>query len=136
MNVNLKKLIEIRNLDKKELSKVLFPKSKHPMSALSRMASGKSSMNEEQLYRLSMFTGLSIDALYYDSMQWKQTAQNGLLRFTLDDYSAIYSPQTGITKIYHLESLLATHVLSSPNQPLSDYLTEINRIVINKSVKS
>lgn len=136
MNVNLRKLIEVRNLDKKELAQVLFPRIKYPAAALSRVISGRAKMHETQLYRLSMFTGLSIDALYYDSMQWKQTAQNGLLRFTLDDYSAIYSPETGITKIYHLESLMATHVLSSPNQPLSDYLTEINRIVINKSVKS
>jgi hypothetical protein len=136
MNIDLKKLIDSRNLDKKELAKVLFPKAKHPAPALARILSGKAQMQEAQIYRLSMLSGLSIDALYYESLNWKQTVKNGLIRFTLDNYSAIYSPETGITKIYHLESLLATHVLSSPNQPLSDYLTEINRIVINKSVKS
>jgi hypothetical protein len=136
MNIDLRTLIQARNLDKKELAKVLFPKAKHPAMALARLLSGRAKMNEQQIYRLSMFSGLSIDALYYESLHWKQVAHNGLIRFTLDDYSAIYSPTMGITKIYHLESLLATHVLSSPNQPLSDYLTEINRIVINKSVKS
>lgn len=136
MNIDLKKLIDSRNLDKKELAKVLFPKAKHPAPALARILAGKAQMQEAQIYRLSMLSGLSIDALYYESLNWKQTVKNGLIRFTLDNYSAIYSPETGITKIYHLESLLATHVLSSPNQPLSDYLTEINRIVINKSVKS
>lgn len=136
MNIDVKKLITVRKLDKKELSKVLYPKAKHPSPALSRLLSGKSKLSEEQIYRLAMFTGLSIDALYYDSMQWSMKSSDSLIRFTLDNYSAIYSPQTGITKIYHLESLLATHVISTPNQPLSDYLTEINRIVINKSVKS
>lgn len=136
MNIDVKKLITVRKLDKKQLSVVLYPKAKHPSLALGRLIKGKSKLSEEQIYRLAMFTGLSIDALYYDSMQWSMKSSDSLIRFTLDNYSAIYSPQTGITKIYHLESLLATHVISTPNQPLSDYLTEINRIVINKSVKS
>ena len=136
MNIDLKKLIEVRKLDKKQLAKVLFPKAKHPTPALTRVLIGKSKLSEEQIYRLAMFSDLSIDALYFESMQWTMKSSDSIIRFTLDSYSAIYSPQTGITKIFHLETLLATHVMSAPNQPLSDYLTEKNRIVINKSVKS
>ena len=136
MKIDLKKLIEVRKLDKKELAKVLYPKSKHSALALSRLLRDANKLSEEQIYRLSMFTGLSIDALYTDQMQWTMKSSDSWIRFTMDNFTAIYSPQTGVTKVYHLESLLATHVLSAPNQPLSEYLAEINRIVINKSVKS
>lgn len=135
MRINLKKLIHSRGIDKSHLAQVLYPDHKHPSMALTRLIAGRSKLQEEQIFRLSMFTGLSVDALYSESMHWKRTEQAGLIRFSLDNYSAIYSPATGITKIYHLDSLLATHVLSKTNQPLGEYLSEINQIVINKSIQ-
>lgn len=135
MNINLRKLIQDRKLNRSHLAQVLFPTNKHPNVALTRLLAGRSKLVEDQIFRLAMFTGLSVDALYAESLHWKHTAQNGLVRFTMDEYSAVYSPTTGITKVYHLESLLATHIISKPNQPLQDYLTEINQIVINKQVK-
>jgi hypothetical protein len=128
--------METRNLDKSHLADLLFPKHRHPGIAFSRLINGRSKLDEKQIFRLAMFCNLSIDQLYEESMNWKMTSREGLVRFTLDNFSAIYSPVTGITKIYHLESLLATHVLSKPNQPLSEYLAEINNLVINKSIKS
>jgi hypothetical protein len=136
MKIDLKKLIENRALNRPSLAKVLYPKAQHPSIALTRLINGRSRLSEEQIYRLSIFTGLSVDALYQDALYWKQASQSGLVRFTCDNFSAVYSPQTGITKVYELDSLLATHILSKPNQPLSEYLSEINQIVINKSLKS
>ena len=135
MNINLRQLIKDRKLDRAQLSVALFPTSKHPAMALTRLLSGRSKLSEQQIFRLAIHTGLTTDALYEQSHQWKQVSQGGLLRFIRDNYIAVYSPATGITKVYHLETLLATHILSAPNQPLSEYLSEINRIVINKSIK-
>ena len=135
MNINLRKLMYDRKLDRNHVAQVLFPTNKHPNVALTRLLAGRSKLVEDQIFRLAMFTGLTTDQLYQESLHWKHTAQNGLVRFTMDEYAAIYSPATGITKIYHLESLLATHTISKTNQPLQEYLTEINQIVINKQVK-
>lgn len=135
MNINLRKLMNDLKLDRNHLAQILFPTNKHPNVALTRLLAGRSKLVEDQIFRLAMFTGLTVDALYAESLHWKHTAQNGLVRFTMDTYSAIYSPATGITKVYHMDSLLATHVISKSNQPLQEYLTEINQIVINKSVK-
>jgi len=135
MRINLKKLIEDRDLDRAQLAKVLFPDNLHPSVALTRCLSESTALKEEQIFRLSMFTNLSIDALYEESIQWKNRAQGGLVRFTRDEYTAVFSPETGITKIYHLESLMATHTISRGLTPLSEYLEEINNVIINKSIK-
>lgn len=135
MHIDLHKLIEDRKLNRSHLSQVLFPTHKHPAMALTRLLSKRTSLDEEQVFRLSMFTGLTVDALYRDSLHWKRSHTGGLVRFSRDKYSAVYSPTTGITKVYHLEKLLATHILSKPNQPLDVYLSEIDEIVINKSIK-
>lgn len=136
MRINLKKLIQDRNLDKSTLAKVLFPANKHPSMALSRLMTNNMQLNEQQIYRLSIFAELSIDALFLDSHNWKHEVQNDLVRFTRDRYSAVYSPYTGITKIYHLDSLIATHTISQPTQSLASYLDDISKVVINNSIKS
>lgn len=134
MRIDLKRLIADRDLDKVELAKVLFPGNLHPSSALARVLQGRARLKEEQIYRLSIYTGLSIDSLYADLLYWKTQQQNDVVRFSRDSYTAIYSPATGITKIYHLENLLATQVLGAPNQLLSEYFQQIDEIIINKSV--
>lgn len=136
MRINLHKLMVDRKIDRKDLAAVLFPGHKYSAVALTRLLSGRSKLGEEQIYRLSIFTGLSIDALYADTMQWKQTSDAGFIRFTMDQFRAVYAPANGVTKIYHLEKLLATHILSKPNQPLSDYLREITDIVVSKSINN
>ena len=134
-NINLSQLIEDRNLDKAELAKVLFPKNLHSSHALTRALARGTSLKEEQVYRLSMFTGLSMESLYAGSLHWKMQAKDGLIRFTRDEFTAVYSAQTGLTKVYHLNSLLATHTLSKLNQPLDEYLQEISNIITQKSVR-
>jgi hypothetical protein len=136
MKINIKKLIEERNLDRASLAVALFPTAKHPAIALTRLVANRSRLNDEQIYRLSIFCDLSIEQMYEQSLYWKQHSNGGLVRFTMDNWSAILNPATGITKVYMLESLVTTHVLSAMNQPLSTYLSELNQIVINKQVKS
>jgi hypothetical protein len=135
MKIQLSKLIKERNLDRNQLAPVLFPTAKHPRMSVTRLLSGKSKLTEEQIYRLSIFTGLSIDALYEQTLCWKQHTHKGLVRFTTDSYSAIYSPSTGITKVYHLSSLIATHTISSPHQTIEQYLSALNDIIVSKQVQ-
>lgn len=133
--INLAQLIQDRDLDRKQLAKVLFPKNLHPSQALTRVLANRTSLREEQVYRLSIFTGLSMEALYAGTLHWKMEAKEGLIRFTRDEYVAVYSATTGVTKIYRLDSLLATHTISKLNQPLEQYLEEINTIVTEKSIR-
>jgi hypothetical protein len=136
MRIDLNAIIVDRDLDRPTLAKVLFPSNEHPMPALNRVIQGRARLKEEQIYRLSLFTGLSIDALYKDPLYWKITQHEDLVRFSRDNYSAIYSPSTGITKIYHLESLIATQTISASNQLLADYFREIHEIITLKSVQT
>ncbi len=136
MRIDLSKLIEERKLDKKALACVLFPNNNFPSMALQRVLQRETCLDEQQIYRLSVYCQLSIDALYSESMYWKQSSSNGLVRFSLDNYNAIYSPTTGITKIYDLESLFSTTLMSQNTLTLSEYLNTLNTIINNQKVKS
>jgi hypothetical protein len=136
MLIDIRKLMQERNLDRSTLARVLFPLNKHPNMALTRHMCGSSQLTESQIYRLSIYTCLPIEALYEEFIAWKKKEENGLVRFSRDTYSAIYSPVTGITKIYQFDSLLATHIISKSNQPLNEYLEEVNQVIINNSIKS
>jgi len=134
MRIDLKRVIEDRDLDRGQLAQALFPANLHPAAALSRLLLSRARMKEEQIYRLSIFTGLSIDALYMDALYWKTTTHDDVVRFSKDNYCAIYSPATGVTKIYHLEKEIAVHVIGFSQKPFAEYFRELDQIIINQSV--
>lgn len=135
MTVDLQNLIDNLQLDKKLLARALFPDAVHPDMALSRLLSKRSKMDETQLYALATLTGQSVDALYAPQLHWKMNVQNNCIRFTNGDYTALYEPSSGITRILLLQKQIALHTLSSTTQPLSEYLQSINQIIINQSTQ-
>lgn len=135
MIIDLENLIQNLKINRKELAQILFPKSAHPIQGLNRLISRRTMLDEQQLYRLSTYTGLSIDAMYDPAMFWKATVNGEHIRFTNGDYTALYDPETGITKITLFNSRIAIHVISARTQTLKDFLSEINQIIINKKIQ-
>ena len=135
MRVDLQNLIDNLQLDKKALAKVLFPKSLHPDLALSRLMTKRSKMDEQQVYVLATYTGMSVDSLYKPAMYWKHEVMNNRVRFTNGDYTALYDPATGITKILLLNKQIALHTLSGNMQPLSEYLQQLNQIILTQQIQ-
>jgi len=129
MRIDLKKLIQELDLDKSTLAQVLFPTNSHPSQALARLLQRNVSLKEKQIYRLSMFTGLSIDSLYEDSLLWKMETLEETLKFTRGDYTAIYYPNTGFTKVYELNSPLAVKIVSVRTESLSEYLADVDEVI-------
>lgn len=135
MRIELQTLIDQLHLSKKDVALVMFPDSGYPLMSLNRLLVGRSRLNEWQVYRLATYTGLSIDALYDSQMFWKYAERDNMLRFTNSKYTALYDPQTGITKILLLEKQIAVHTLSPKTVTLEEYLTSINQIIINQSIQ-
>ena len=136
MTVDLADLIHKLSLDKKLLAKVLFPENSRPMLALSRLVTGRSRLNDEQLFRLSTFTNLPVDALYKSSAYWKSITQNHSIRFTNGNYTALYDSQTGIVKVLHLNKQIAVHVIAPKVVTLTEFLQSINLIIVKQQIKT
>lgn len=135
MTVDLADLIHKLNLDKKLLAKVLFPKSKRAALSLSRLLTSRTKLNDEQLYRLSTFTGLPVDALYKSSAYWKSITQGSKTRFTNGDYTALYDQETGSVKVLLLNKQIAVHVIAPKIITLTEFLQSINSIIVKQQIK-
>lgn len=136
MRIDLHTIIETYELDKKLLAKILFPKAVHPDLALTRLISKRSMLNEKQIYFLSTFTGISVGTLYEPQLFWKATTYDRCIRFTNGEYTALYDPETGITKILMLSKEIAIHTISNKVLPLSEYLKSINQIIIKTKIQT
>ena len=62
--IDLQQLIEIYNLDKKEIAETLFPGAKYPTLALNRIISGEALLDSDQVSKLALFIGVPIEKLY------------------------------------------------------------------------
>jgi hypothetical protein len=136
MTVDLADLIDKLRLDKKVLAKVLFPEFKRRDLALSRYLNNRTRLNDEQLYRLSTFTGLPIDSLYKSSVHWKSVTQGSKTRFTWGEYTALYDQETGIVKVLHLSKQIALHVIAPKVITLTEFLQSINSIIVKQQIKT
>lgn len=125
---DLKEIIEKQNLVVKEVAKELFPTNKYPKLALDRVLSGKAFLDTNQVSKLSMMTGISIEKLYSGG-QWKASATDDKLKFTSENYTAELNTETWITKIYHKDSLFHEAIIHNGNIALSEYLTKLTNII-------
>lgn len=64
MQIKVKNLIEILNLDQNKVASALYPTNVNPLVALRRVYKGESLLNEDQIVKLSELTGFSIEQLF------------------------------------------------------------------------
>ena len=125
---DLKEIIEKQNLVVKEIAKQLFPNNKYPKLALDRVLSGKAFLDTNQVSKLSMMTGISVEELYSGGC-WKASTSKDKLKFTSGNFTAELDTETWITKIYHKDSLFHEAVIHNGSIALSEYLTKLTNII-------
>lgn len=126
--VDIPKIIQYSGIDAKVLAKELFPLHKFPSEALSRIVSGKSVLDANQLSRLSELTGQSVDTLF-NRVPWVASSKKDKIVFTAGDYTAELDTSKWTSKVYHNNSIFHETVLHSRSIPLSEYLKAISEII-------
>ena len=127
--IDLKKLMEDLNLDPKQIAKELFPKNAYPKLALDRVVKGEAFLDTNQLSRLSLVTGVSIQSLYsYGGWDFISSPE-GVITFSTGEYKAELNIAEGTTKLYHKGSIFHEEIIHSGAIPLSEYLDALNKLI-------
>lgn len=126
--IDLNRIIEERELDAKEIAQQLFPGNKYPKLALNRVIAGEAVLDANQISKLALLTGLSIDQLYSGN-GWKSTSKAGIITFTNEGYKAELNTETWVTKVFHNDSLFHESIITPGATPISEYLKELNLLI-------
>lgn len=126
--IDIEKLIESLNLDKKEVASLLFPTNSYPVLALGRVIAGKAVLDANQISKLAAYCNVPIDALFTGS-NWSCSGKKGLLVFETKEYRAELNTKTWITRIFHNDSLKHEAVIHDGATPISSYLDSLDELV-------
>ena len=127
--IDLQQLIEIYNLDKKEIAETLFPGAKYPTLALNRIISGEALLDSDQVSKLALFIGVPIEKLY-SGTKWAGKHNGNTHTFTNGEYKAELNTETWTTKLFHNDSLFHEEILHSGSTPLSEYLSKLDELIL------
>lgn len=126
--IDLNRIIEEIELDAKEIAQQLFPGNKYPKLALNRVIAGEAVLDANQISKLALLTGLSIDQLYSGN-GWKLISKAGIITFTNGGYKAELNTETWVTKVFHNDSLFHESIITPGATPISEYLKELNSLI-------
>lgn len=121
--------MEVYSLDPTTLAAALFPKNRHPRHALNRILAGEALLDSDQLLRLSAICGVDIHDLFMAG-NWRTTSTANNFTTYRGDYKAVLDFEKWTTTIYHKDSLLTEVVLHSKTIKLSDYINNLNEIIL------
>lgn len=138
--IKLAEVMDRYNLDKRVLAKSLFPGNKYPREALERILKGIGRLNSDQISRLSLITGGPMSALFTGE-GWAIQYIKPLYAFNCKGFRAEYILQTGVVKVYDIDSLFHAAVFSDPKDPvllvpLIEYISEQRDKYINSKIKT
>jgi hypothetical protein len=131
--LDLNRIIPENNLEVKKVAEELFPKNKYPKLALDRVLKGEAFLDTNQLSLLSLMTGVPIHFLYSNGSWEMSTKKKGMITFQTQDYKAELDLENWVTKIYHKNSLFHEALLHKEAIPLSEYLEQINNLIIKNN---
>lgn len=126
--IDLKKIVEKYELNVLELSKQLFPDNQYPRLALNRVIKGKALLDSNQLSKLALICNIPVSDLY-DGSEWKSKCKKGFITLTNDDFKAELNIKTGITKVFHKNSLFHESIIHTGITYLSEYINKLESIV-------
>lgn len=127
---DLNKIMETHELDVQEVARHLFPTNKYPKLALDRILKKEAFLDTNQLSRLALMIGTSVENLYSNG-KWSMKTKKGILYFASDTYSAELDTSSWTTKIYADGSIFHEEVISNASVTLSEYLHNLNQIIKN-----
>lgn len=127
--IDLKAIIEERQLDVNTVAQQLFPTNQFPRLAINRILAGKAVLDAIQISKLSLLAGIDIGDLYNDN--WVANSKNGIHTFTNGDYIAELDTNTWLTKVFHNKSMIHESIIHSKDVPLRIYLEKLNNVILN-----
>ena len=129
--INLRKIIADNDLDSSVIAKHLFPTHKHARLALGRVVKGIGKLDSDQISRLSLLTGLTVEQMYGGDV--KIESDGYLLSFQSEDFTAKLNTKTYSTKLFDKHSIFHTKVQHDlKNISFSEYLEKLDFIIKNK----
>lgn len=131
--IDLNKIMTDKNLDKKEIAKLLFPENKHASLALSRILKGEAELDAAQINRLSNYTNIPIQDLYKKE-GWKMESNSmDFIEFYKDDFKAHLNTTNWTTRVFHNGSMFHEEIIHDGFIPLSTYIGKLEEIINNKN---
>lgn len=127
--IDLKAIIEAKNLDVALVAQQLFPTNQYSRLALNRVIAGKAELDATQISKLAMLANMTIDELY--NRTWKADSKDGIHTFNNGEYLAELDTKTWITKIFHNNSMIHEKVIHAKDTPLNQYLEALNNVILN-----
>ena len=126
--IDLRQLVERSGKDRKEIAEELFPGNKFPVLALKRVMAGHAVLDANQISRLALYLGVPIETLF--TGDWKGGRSEGNnVTFEKGNWRAEYDRVTGITRIFHRDTIYHEEVLHTSAVPLREYIEALDNLI-------
>lgn len=126
--INLKRIVEESGKDRTEIAKHVFPGNKFPVLALKRVMAGHAVLDANQISRLALYLDVPIEDLFAGS--WKAAKPlGGTYTLTNGRWTAVLSLSSGITRLFHDDTIYHEEVLHTSAIPLSEYIKTLDNLI-------
>ncbi len=131
--INLQKIIELAQLDKKELASHLFPDLKHPSRSIAAVIAGNLFLNSEQISKLANLIQVPAGMLFEDadwSMGVPANQAKRVIQFKAYNYFAELDLATMTTSVSKDGLTFIKTVKHPASIGLTAYLSHITDLII------
>ena len=125
---NIIKVIEKHKLDIEAVAKVLFPKAKHPVLALTRILENKAYLDVHQLESLAKFIGVPPGDLFYIE-DWHCNTYDNFLTFSKGDYRVILNKGGYFLVVMKGDEIIEQVVTSHEILTIKQFIDFINNLI-------
>ena len=135
MIIDLETVIKQRDVDAKELAKVLWPDLKFPTKALNRIFKGKSELNCSELIRASEFLGMSPAELLGDRVFYvaHEPIEEGYIKIMFDPTSyVLHRPEDNFSEVVvDRDVVIFQGELTPDTASLNEYLGKVKETILS-----
>jgi len=128
--IDLHKIMTATGFSKMEVAQQLFPKNSFPVLAFNRIMAGKALLDADQISKLSLMVDVPISELFKNG-EWKMKSKKKNYYLTNGDFLAVLDHESGMTRLFHKNSLFHESILHSGLICLSEYLEKLNTLILN-----
>ena len=125
-------ILEYYNPNVEELSKMLFPHTKFPKQAFSRVVKGESQLNTEQIANLATYLGIVVSDLFKVS-NWKGSSEDNCLTFTKGQYKVKLNYKGTYLIIYKGTTPIHKELTCTGPMTVESFINYINNLIKNNN---
>jgi hypothetical protein len=131
---DIHRIIKSYNLEKGELSKILFPKTKFPKHAFSRILKGEALLDSKQITDLAAYIGITVKDLFSVSKsEWKGTSEDGHLVFCKENYKVKLAYKGSYLTLYKGSEAIYEEIVGTKSMSLEEFITHIDNLILNNN---